>query len=103
GGGVVVRAVGQLDDVDAGRGAEVVLGVRGGDRRAGARRRRARGRADVRIRTRSGDAGGGEGPGLVRVEQAVAVRVAADEGGVEVVGRVARRPGVVAHRHAGQR
>ena len=46
---------------------------------------------------------GGEGPGLGRVEQAVAVGVAADEGGGEVVGRVGGRAVVVAHRDAGQR
>ena len=57
---------------------------------------RAGGGADVGVLAGGGDPRGGEGPGLGQVEQAVAVGVAADEGGVEVVGRVGRRAAVVA-------
>jgi hypothetical protein len=58
------------------------------------------GRAQLEYWAGRGDARRREGPGLGRVEQAVAVGVAADERGGEVVGRGARRPGVVGDHHA---
>src|SRR5439155_378466 len=82
GGGVVVRPVGQLDDADVRRVAEVVVGVAGGglggarDRGAGGVAGGAGGGADVGVLAGDRRAAGGELPGLARLEQAVVVAVA---------------------------
>ena len=107
----VVDVVCLFDDVDTGLGAEVevVVGCADGGCWAGGAvwvgdvRWGAGGGGVVLVLAGNCGAGGFEGPGFVEVEEAIAVRVAGDEGCGEVVGCVGRCAVVIGNADVAQR